>query len=297
MKRRSAMASKVYFTREITPYKVVELYRLLGIKLPGKVAVKLHSGEAGNQNFLKPEFWRPIIEEVGGTAVECNTCYDGARGTNEAHWKTIEAHGWKRYFDFDLMDEESPDLELPVSDGKHLKVNYVGSHMANYDSLLVLSHFKGHPMGGFGGALKQLSIGFASRYGKAWIHTSGHPENLWTDNSSQIEFLESMADAAGTVAKFFAGKAVYINVMKNLSVDCDCCAVAEDPCMKDIGILISDDPVAIDQACIDLIYAAKDDPGQKHFIERVESRHGVHTIESADGRGFGTREYELITID
>ena len=288
------MKSKVYFSREITPEKVAELYTLLGVKLDGKVAVKLHSGEVGNQNFLKPDFWKPIIEHVGGTVVECNTAYDGERNTTEKHLKAIEKHGWTKYFDVDLLDGEGPDLVLDIPEGKVIKKNYVGKNLANYDSLLVLSHFKGHPMGGYGGALKQLSIGIASSFGKAYIHGAGVPEEIWT--ADHDSFLESMADAALSVVRYFKGKAVYINVMKNLSVDCDCCAVAEDPCMKDIGILISTDPVAIDKACVDLVYAAKDDPGQKHLLERIESRNGVHTIDAAAALSVGSKEYELIEI-
>ena len=288
------MKAKVYFSREITPEKVAELYKLLGKQLKGKVAVKLHSGEVGNQNFLKPDFWKPIIDEVDGTAVECNTAYDGGRNTTAKHLKTLKLHGWNDYFKVDLLDAEGPDLVLDIPEGKVINKNYVGKNLANYDSLLVLSHFKGHPMGGYGGALKQLSIGIASSYGKAYIHGAGVPADIWT--ADHDKFLESMADSALSIVKYFKGNAVYINVMKNMSVDCDCCAVAEDPCIKDIGILISDDPVAIDQACIDLVYAAKDDPGQKHFLERVESRNGVHTIEAAAALKVGTRKYELIEV-
>lgn len=288
------MGAKVYFSREITPEKVLELYRLLGKTLPGKVAIKVHSGEVGNQNFLRPEFWKPVVDEVGGTVVECNTAYDGQRDTTEKHRKAIKLHGWSLYFPFDLLDAEGPDLELPIPNGKVIQKNFVGKNIVNYDSMLVLSHFKGHPMGGYGGALKQLSIGVASSYGKAYIHGAGVPAEIWT--ADHDSFLESMADAASSVVSYFKGQLLYVNVMKNLSVDCDCCAVAEDPCMKDIGILVSDDPVAIDQACVDLVYAAKDDPGQKHFLERVESRNGVHTIEAAAALGVGTREYELIEV-
>ena len=285
------MKSKVYFSRTITPETLVALYDLLGKELPGKVAVKLHSGEVGNQNFLRPQFFRPIIEHVSGTVVECNTAYDGERNTTEKHWKTIKLHGWQDYFTVDLMDGEGPDLELPIPGGKRIQKNFVGKHLANYDSMLVLSHFKGHPMGGYGGALKQLSIGVASAHGKAYIHGAGGPAALWS--ADHDSFLESMADAASSVVEYFHGNTVYINVMKNMSVDCDCCAVAEDPCMQDIGVLISLDPVAIDQACIDLVYAA-DDPGKEHLIERIESRNGVHTIEAAAALGFGSREYQLI---
>ena len=287
------MKAKVYFSREITPEKVLELYRLLGKELTGKVAVKVHSGEAGNQNFLKPEFWKPVVDEVKGTVVECNTAYEGERDTTEKHLKTIDKHGWNM-FDFDLLDAEGPDKELTFSNGKRIKKNFVGKNLGKYDALLVLSHFKGHPMGGYGGALKQLSIGIASSYGKAYIHGAGDTKEIWS--SDHDSFLESMADAAGSVVEFFKGNIVYINVMKNLSVDCDCCSVAEDPCMKDIGILISDDPIAVDQACLDLVYAAKDDPGQKHLLKRIESRNGVHTIEAAAELGYGSREYELIEV-
>lgn len=287
------MKSKVYFSKEITPEKVLELYRVSGKELTGKVAVKVHSGEVGNQNFLKPDFWKPVVEEVNGTVIECNTAYEGGRDTTEKHLKTIEDHGWN-VFDFDLLDAEGPDLELPIPYGKKIKRNFVGKNLKKYNSLLVLSHFKGHPMGGYGGALKQLSIGIASSYGKAYIHGVGNIKEKWT--ADHDSFLESMADAAGSVIEFFNKNIVYINVMKNLSVDCDCCEVAEDPCMKDIGILVSDDPIAIDQACIDLVYAAKDDQGQKHLLERIESRNGIHTIEAAAEHGYGSREYELIEV-
>ena len=294
------MAPKVYFSRSVTPEKVIELYDAVGKALPGKIAVKLHSGEKGNQNFLRPEFWRPIIEKLGGTVVECNTAYGGARNSTEKHKKLLREHGWDRTFTVDLMDAEGPDLALPVPGGKVLKENRVGKNLARYDSLLVLSHFKGHPVGGYGGALKQLSIGCASSAGKALIHSGGFTDDqgiVWDHHAEQDRFLEAMADAALTVADRFRGKAVYINVMKNLSVDCDCCAVAEDPCMKDIGVLASEDPVAIDQASLDLVYAAKDDPGQKHFLERVESRHGIHTVEAAAALGVGSRSYVLVDLD
>ncbi len=288
------MSAKVYFSRKITPESVAGLYDLLGKRLDGKVAVKLHSGEVGNQNFLKPDFWKPIIDKVGGTVTECNTAYEGQRNTTAKHLKTLKKHGWSEHFDVDLMDAEGPDLVLDIPEGKVIKKNYVGKNLANYSSLLVLSHFKGHPMGGYGGALKQLSIGIASSYGKAYIHGAGDTKEIWT--SEHDSFLEAMADAALSIIKYFNGNIVYVNVMKNMSVDCDCCAVAEDPCIRDIGILVSDDPVAIDQACIDLVYAAKDDPGQKHFLERVESRNGVHTIEAAAALGAGVPEYELIEV-
>lgn len=287
------MKSKVYFTKTITPEKVLQMYQLLNKDLKGKVAIKLHSGEVGNQNFLRPDFFKPIIDHVGGTVVECNTAYDGERNTTTKHLVTIKKHGWTDYFDFDLLDGEA-EMALPVKNGKHLSENYVGANLKNYESLLVLSHFKGHPSGGYGGALKQLSIGIASSHGKAVIHGAGDVEKIWTSNHDS--FLESMAEAAKTVIDYFGENAAYVNVMKNMSVDCDCCAKAEDPCIKDIGILVSLDPVAIDQACIDLVYAAKDDPGQAHFLERVESRNGILTIEKAAELGCGSREYELIEI-
>ena len=287
------MKAKVCFSREITPEKVVALYRAVGRELPGKVAVKLHSGEQGNQNFLGPDFWRPMIETVHGTVVECNTAYEGERNTTEKHRRTMIKHGWSTNFDVDILDAEGPDLELAVPNGRSIQKNFVGKDIANYDSMLVLSHFKGHPMGGFGGALKQLSIGCASSYGKAYIHGAGEPEKIWT--ADQDSFLDAMADAASSVAEYFKDKAVFINVMKNMSVDCDCCAVAEDPCMADIGILASLDPIAVDQACLDLVYAS-DDPGRDHLVERIESLNGVRTVESAAALGFGTREYELVEL-
>lgn len=288
------MSAKVYFSRTITPEKVLDLYKMMGRTLSGNVAVKLHSGEKGNQNFLGPDFWKPVIDHVGGTVVECNTAYEGERNTTEKHKKLLEDHGWNRYFKVDLLDAEGPDLKLDIPNGKVIKENYVGKDLAKYDSMLVLSHFKGHPMGGYGGALKQLSIGIASSYGKAYIHGAGKPEDIWTADHDL--FLESMADAAESVVDYFKGNIIYVNVMKNMSVDCDCCAVAEDPCIADIGILVSDDPIAIDQACIDLVYACSD-PGKPHLLERIESRNGVHTIEAAADLGYGTREYELIEVE
>lgn len=288
------MRSKVYFTKTITPEKVLQMYRLLNKELPGKVAIKLHSGEVGNQNFLRPDFFKPVIDAVGGTVVECNTAYEGERNTTEKHLKTLALHGWSEYFDVNLLDAQGPDMVLDIPNGKVIHKNYVGKDLAKYDSLLVLSHFKGHPMGGYGGALKQLSIGVASSYGKAYIHGAGDPEQIWT--ADHDSFLRSMADAAGSVVEYFKGNAAYVNVMKNMSVDCDCCAVAEDPCMKDIGVLVSLDPVAIDQACLDLVYAS-DDPGRDHLLERIESRHGILTVEAAAQLGYGLREYELVEVD
>ncbi len=288
------MAAKVYFSRDITPEKVLELYQKLGVDLPGKVAIKVHSGEVGNQNFLRPDFWKSIIDYVKGTVTECNTAYEGERNTYEKHLKAMALHGWNDYFEVDILDGGVEDMELAIPKGKRIQKNYVGGRMKDYDSMLVLSHFKGHPMGGYGGAIKQLSIGVASSFGKAYIHGAGEPEKIWT--ADHDSFLESMADAASSVVEYFGDKLAYINVMKNMSVDCDCCAVAEDPCMADIGILASLDPVAIDQACIDLVYAAKDDPGQAHLLERIESRNGLLTIEAAANLGFGAKEYELIEI-
>ena len=288
------MAATVYFSRTITPENVLKMYQMLGKELPGRVAVKVHSGEKGNQNFLSPDFWKPVIDYVNGTVVECNTAYDGERNTTAKHKKLLEEHAWNKYFSVDLLDAEGPDLKLEYPKGKVIRENYVGKDIVKYDSILVLSHFKGHPMGGYGGALKQLSIGVASSFGKAYIHGAGVPEDIWT--SDHDSFLESMADAAGSVVEYFKGNIIYVNVMKNMSVDCDCCAVAEDPCIKDIGILVSTDPIAIAQACIDLVYQCED-PGRDHLLERIESRNGVHTIEAATVLGYGTREYELVEVE
>ncbi len=288
--------AKVYFTKEITPESVIKMYEKLGKELPGKVAVKLHSGEQGNQNYIRPEFVKAIVERVNGTVVECNAAYEGARNSTEKHKKLIEDHGWTKYFDVDIMDADGDDMVLDIPNGKVLKQNFVGKNMKNYDSMLVLSHFKGHPMGGYGGALKQLSIGCASSEGKSWIHSAGHTKDqtvVWGNLPEQNLFLESMADAASSVVNYFKDNILFINVMCNLSVDCDCCAVAEDPCMKDIGILASTDPIAIDQACIDLIYNSTD-PGRDHFVARVERQNGRHTIDAAAELGFGTKEYELV---
>lgn len=291
--------AKVYFTKTITPENVIRLYQALGKELPGKVAVKVHSGEKGNQNFLRPEFMKPMIDSVHGTVVECNTAYGGARNTTEKHRELIAYHGWSHYFNVDIMDAEGPDLELEIPNGKKIQKNYVGKDMVNYDSMLVLSHFKGHPMGGFGGALKQLSIGCASSAGKTYIHTAGKTTDqytLWDHVAPQDDFLESMADAASSVVQYFRGNMAFVSVMCNMSVDCDCCAVAEDPCMKDIGILSSLDPVALDQACIDLVKQSTD-PGRDHLLERINTRHGTHTIDAAAALGFGSQEYELICVD
>ena len=285
--------AKVYFTKEITKEAVLRLYEHLNVQLGENVAIKLHSGEPGNQNFIGPDFFKPIIDKVGGTVVECYTAYDGRRNTSEKHLETLKEHGWTKYFKVDLLDEEGPDLELEIPEGKVIKKNYVGKNIVKYDSMLVLSHFKGHPMGGYGGALKQLSIGVASSYGKAYIHGAGDPKKIWTADHNS--FLESMADASKSIVDYFKGNIIYINVMKNMSVDCDCCSVAEDPCMADIGILISTDPVAIDKACLDLVYASSD-PGKNHLIERIESRNGKLTIDAAYALGIGDINYELIEL-
>ena len=291
--------SKVYFTRNLTPERVIDIYKALGVELKGNIGVKVHSGEDGNQNYLRPEFLKPMVEYVNGTIIECNTAYDGARNTSEKHKRLFEKHGWYKYFPVDLMDEEDNDIVLDIPNGKVIKKDYVGTHLDRYDSILVLSHFKGHPMGGFGGALKQLSIGFGSSRGKAYIHSAGKSTDqytCWDDLPPQDSFLEAMADAASAVHNKFKGRIVYISMMCNMSVDCDCCSVAEDPCLKDIGILASTDPVAIDRACVDLVKASGD-PGVSHFMERVTTRHGEHTIEAAEALGFGSTDYELINID
>ncbi len=287
------MKAKVYFSREISPAKVLELYKMAGKELGGKVVVKVHSGEKGNQNFLTPDFWKPVVDYVKGTVVECNTAYEGARNTTERHTALLKEHGWSDLFPVEILDSEGPDMELPIPGGKNIQKNFVGRHLADYDSMLVLSHFKGHPMGGYGGALKQLSIGVASSYGKGYIHGLGDPANFWT--ADHDSFLEAMAEAASSVVEYLKGNLVYVNVMKNMSVDCDCCAVAEDPCIQDMGILVSLDPIAIDQACLDIVYACGD-PGKAHFLERVESRNGIRTIERAAELEIGTREYELIEV-
>ena len=291
--------SKVYFIKEITPENIIKAYNAVGKKLEGNVAVKMHSGEKGNKNYLRPEFVKDVINYVNGTVVECNTAYEGARNSTEKHLELIKEHEWEKYFPFDLLDREGPDMELDIPSGKVLKKNYVGKDLAKYDSLLVLSHFKGHAMGGYGGALKQLSIGCASSAGKTLIHTAGKETDqtkLWDNLPEQDRFLEAMADAASSVVDYFKGNAIYINVMKNISVDCDCDGNASAPCMKDIGVLASLDPVAVDQACLDLVYNSNDS-GRDKLIERIESRHGVHTIEAAYDLGVGNREYELIDLD
>ena len=290
--------SKVYFTNKLTPQSIVVMYKAVGKELTRKVAVKVHSGEKGNQNYLRPEFLKELIDYVKGTVVECNTAYNGARNTTDKHIKLMEEHEWSKYFNVDILDSEGPDLEISISNGKVIDKNYLGKNIANYDSMLVVSHFKGHPMGGYGGALKQLSIGCASASGKAWIHSAGITKDVskvWKNVAPQDKFLEAMAESASSVVEYFKGNIVYINIMCNMSVDCDCCGTAEDPCMKDIGVLASTDPIAIDQACIDLVKASEDG-GKEHLLERINSRHGTHTIDVAAELGFGTKEYELIEI-
>lgn len=286
------MKSKVYFSKNITADEIVKMYEKLGMTLPGNVAVKVHSGEAGNQNFLGPDLYKEVINKVNGTVVECNTAYAGKRNTTEEHWQTMKEHGWTENFKVDIMDADG-EIELPIPNGAQIKVNYVGKNIEKYDSMLVLSHFKGHPMGGFGGALKNISIGIASSHGKAYIHGAGDVEKLWTADGNA--FKEAMADADKSIMDYFKENIAFINVMANMSVDCDCCVVAEDPCMKDIGVLASLDPVALDKACLDLVYASKD-PGRDHLIERIESRNGAHIIEAAEKLGVGSTEYELIEI-
>ena len=292
------MRSKVYFSKTLTPERVIDLYKALGVELKGNIGVKVHSGEEGNQNFLRPEFLKPMIDYVNGTVIECNTAYEGSRNTSEKHRRTFEKHGWYKFFPVDLMDEDGY-FEVDIPNGKVIKKDYLGNHLKRYDSILLLSHFKGHPMGGFGGALKQLSIGFASSEGKAYIHSAGRTldqYDVWDKLPPQDKFLESMADAASAVHNMYKGKIIYINMMCNMSVDCDCCAVAEDPCLKDIGILASTDPIAIDKACVDLVKNSGD-KGVEHFMKRVNSRHGEHTIEAANELGFGSINYELVSID
>ncbi len=290
--------ARVYFTKELTPQAVVKMYEVLEKELSGPVAVKVHSGEEGNQNYLRPEFLKPIVDHVNGTIVECNTAYDGMRDTTEKHQELMKSHGWSEHFTVDILDATGPDLELEIPNGKVIQKNYVGKNIENYPSMLVISHFKGHPMGGYGGALKQLSIGLASSKGKRYIHTNGKENASYEEmfEANHDQFLESMADAASSVTNHYKDNILYINIMCNMSVDCDCCAKAEDPCMKDIGILSSTDPVALDQACIDLIYQSKD-PGRDHLVERIESRNGIHTIEAAADLKIGTREYELTIVE
>ena len=286
-----------YMTKEITPESLVRIYHALGAALSGSVAVKLSTGEPGGHNFLQPELIGNLVQELKGTIVECNTAYEGRRNTSRAHWETIRDHGFAAIAPCDILDEDG-HMPLPVTDGYHLKENYVGTHLQNYDSMLMLSHFKGHAMGGFGGALKNMSIGLASSYGKIWIHSSGTStrfEDVFT--ADHDSFLESMADADRSVMDYMGREnIVYINVANRLSVDCDCDAHPHDPEMKDIGIFASADPVALDQACVDAVYASEDE-GKAALIERMESRNGIHTVEAAETHGLGSRRYELRCID
>ena len=289
--------SIVYMTKEITPESLVRMYHALGISLPGSVAVKISTGEPGGRNFLQPELIRNLVQELKGTIVECNTAYEGRRNTSKAHWETMRDHGFTAIAPCDILDEED-HMPLPVTGGFHLTENYVGSHLQSYDSMLMLSHFKGHAMGGFGGALKNMSIGLASSYGKIWIHSSGTStrfEDVFT--ADHDSFLESMADADRSVMDYMGREnIVYINVANRLSVDCDCDAHPHDPEMGDIGIFASTDPVALDQACVDAVYASEDG-GKAALIERIESRNGIHTVEAAHSLGLGSRRYELRCID
>lgn len=287
--------SKVYFTKEITEDSLIKIYEQLDLKLKGNVAVKISTGEPGGHNYLNPNLIKGLIKKLNGTIIECNTAYKGRRNTTEEHLKTVKEHGFTDIAKVDIMDSDA-DMQLPVKNGKHLKVNYVGKNFSNYDSMLVLSHFKGHQMGGFGGALKNMSIGIASSRGKAWIHSAGTSfTDFW--NTEQEKFIESMAEADKSVIDYMNEKNIlYINVMNNLSVDCDCNSNPEKPCMKDIGILASSDPVALDKACLDLIYNSND-PGKKHMLERIETRKGPHILDYGEYLKIGTKEYELISID
>lgn len=289
--------AKVYFTKDISPAGLKKIYDALGVTLQGKVAVKISTGEPGGHNFLSPDLIKDLVRQINGTIVECNTAYEGRRNTSAAHWKTFEEHGFTAIAPCDILDEEG-DMQIPVEHGFHLKENFVGAHLANYDSMLILSHFKGHAMGGFGGALKNMSIGLASSKGKLWIHTSASSLNFddvfTADHDS---FLESMADADQSVMDYLGREnLVYINVANKLSVDCDCDAHPHDPEMADIGIFASVDPVALDQACVDAVYASPD-PGKAALIERMESRNGIHTVEAAAALNLGSRAYELISIE
>ena len=274
------------------------MYEVLKKRLPGKVAVKVHTGEKGNQNFLKPLFLKQIVDYVHGTIVECNTAYDGARNTTEKHEVLLKEHEWSKYFDVDILDSVGSDITLDIPNGNILKRNYIGKNTKKYDSCLVISHFKGHQMGGFGGALKQLSIGYGSAAGKTYQHTAGKtddPSKIWENICPDKEFKEAMADAAYSIVDFFKGKMAFINVMANISIDCDCDAKAQEPCMKDIGILSSTDPGALDRACLDLIYNSKD-KGKEKLIERIESKLGPHIIECSEQLGTGNSNYELICV-
>lgn len=290
--------AKVYFTKDISPAGLKKVYDAMGVCLKGKTAIKISTGEPGGHNFLNPELIKGLVQELNGTIVECNTAYEGRRNTTKAHWETFKEHGFLAIASCDIMDEDG-DMALPVENGNHLKENYVGAHLANYDSMLMLSHFKGHAMGGFGGALKNMSIGIASSKGKMHIHMSGQPGSTLQDmlSADHDSFLESMADADQSVMNYMGREnIVYINVANKLSVDCDCNACPEEPKMADIGIFASIDPVAVDQASVDAVYNSED-PGKTHLIERIESRNGIHTVETAAKMGLGNREYEIVSLD
>lgn len=290
--------SKVYFTKEITPESLVKIYKKVGKDLKGKIAVKISTGEPGGKNFLNPNLIKDLVNKLNGTIVECNTAYAGRRNTTEEHWKAIKEHGFIDIANVDIMDENG-DMAIPVKNGIHLKENYVGKNLKNYDSMLMLSHFKGHQMGGFGGALKNMSIGVASSSGKTGIHTAGKtrvPTELWDNLPEQDHFLESMAEADESVINYMNGNIVYINVINNISFDCDCNSNPEAPCMSDIGITASIDPVAVDKASLDLIYNSEDN-GKERLIARIEEKHGIRTVEHAEELGIGSTDYELINID
>ena len=294
----SSEKPKVYFTKTITPEKVVEMFKILNKDLPGKIAIKVHSGERGNKNFLHPEFLRPMVDYLQGTIVECNTGYGGARMTTQSHKEVMKEHEWTKYFKVDILDGEGPDDELEIPNGFLLKKTYVGKNMKNYDSVLVLSHFKGHVQGGYGGALKQLSIGFGSTAGKVLQHTGGQStdtKDFSKKGCGAKEFKEAMADAASVVVKHFKGNMAFINMMVNISLDCDCDGNARPPIMADIGILSSTDPVALDQACLDLIYNSNDE-GKTALIQRIESLYGPHILDCSVKLGTGVKEYELIHV-
>lgn len=293
--------SKVYFTKEISPEALVRIYKALGREAKGRVAVKISTGEAGGHNYLKPELIRNLVNEVGGTIVECNTAYPGSRNTSASHWKTIREHGFDKIAKVDIMDENG-DMRIPVKDSTHIKYDIVGAHLANYDFMVNLAHFKGHAMGGFGGVLKNQSIGVASSAGKSYIHTAGKvksPDELWSNLPAQDYFLESMAAAAQAVADYFGDNILYINVMNNLSVDCDCDSSPDEPKLKDMGIMASLDPVALDKACLDMVFNHKSTEGDdaKPLIERINRQHGTYIVDYAEKIGLGSKSYTIVNID
>lgn len=293
-----ASLPKVYFIEEITPENLVKIYKALGREATGKVAVKLSTGEPGNNNYLQPALIKDLVQGINGTIVECNTAYGGGRSDTESHLKAAADHGFTAIAPVDIMDAEG-QVSLPVQGGKHLKEDFVGRNYLDYDFTVVLSHFKGHPMGGFGGALKNISIGIASSQGKVWIHSAGKTMNaseMWRNQPPQDDFIESMAEAAKAVADHCGDNILYISVANNLSVDCDCVATPEDPAMGDIGILASLDPVALDRACVDMIRASEDH-GKIHLLERIDSRHGTHILDHAEAIGLGVQEYELVELE